>query len=143
MPVENIEPGLQPIPNGLELAIDTGFHQIIVENLIEGCIDTLDLNVICQPCLEEVYLGGPELMATECEDLTPVCLELTIGQLLNYEVTDNGLPYANGFLGCNVDTTVLYDAIAFSDDNSTYTLNSWQVNNNFFSMGQFLSLIHI
>ncbi len=139
VPIENIEPGLQPIPNGLELAIDTGFHQVIVENLLEGCIDTLDLNVSCQACLDEVYLGAPEIMAAECEELTPVCLELTVSQVLNYEVTDNGLPYTNGFLGCNVDTTVLYDAIAFSN-NSVYTLNSWQVNNNFFSMGQFIGL---
>ena len=139
VPVENIEPGLQPIPNGLELAIDTGFHQIIVENLAEGCIDTLDLTVICQPCLEDTYLGQPEIMAAACEDLTPICLELTVSQILNYEVTDNGLPYTNGFLGCNVDTTVLYDGIAFSN-NSVYTLNSWQVNNNFFSMGQFIGL---
>lgn len=139
VPVEIVQPGLQPIPNGLELAIDTGFHQIIVENLREGCVDTLELNVICRPCIEDTYLGQPEIMAAECEDLTPICLELTVPQILNYEVTDNGLPYTNGFLGCNVDTTVLYDGIAFSN-NSTYTLNSWQVNNNFFSMGQFIGL---
>ncbi len=139
VPIENVEPGLQPIPNGLELAIDTGFHQVIVENLLEGCIDTLDLNVLCRPCLEETYLGQPEIEAADCEELTPICLELTVTQILNYEVTDNGLPYTNGFLGCNVDTTVLYDGIAFSN-NSVYTLNSWQVNNNFFSMGQFIGL---
>ncbi len=139
VPIENIEPGLQPIPNGLELAIDTGFHQIIVEDLRQGCIDTLDLTVSCRPCVEETYLGQPEILAAECEELTPICLELTVPQILNYEITDNGLPYTNGFLGCNVDTTVLYDGIAFSD-NSVYTLNSWQVNNNFFSMGQFIGL---
>jgi|GEM_PF-1120313 len=139
IPIENIEPGLQPVPNGLELAIDTGFHQIIVENLREGCVDTLALNVICRPCLEDVYLGETEIASAECEALTPICLELTVPQILNYEVTDNGLPYTNGFLGCNVDTTVLYDGIAFSTTNA-YTLNSWQVNNNFFSMGQFNGL---
>ncbi len=137
--VEIVQAGLQPIPNGLELAIDTGFHQVIVEDLRQGCIDTIELNVICRPCLEDTYLGPPQVEAAVCEDLTPICLELTVPQILNYEVTDNGLPYTNGFLGCNVDTTVLYDGIAFSN-NSVYTLNSWQVNNNFFSMGQFIGL---
>ncbi len=137
--VEIAQPGLQPVPKGLELAIDTGFHQVIVEDLVQGCIDTIELNIICRPCLEDVYLGQPEILAAECDTLTPICLELTVPQILGYEVTDNGLPYANGFLGCNVDTTVLYDGIAFSN-NSVYTLNSWQVNNNFFSMGQFIGL---
>ena len=137
--VEIVQAGLQPIPYGLELAIDTGFHQVIVEDLQQGCLDTIELNVLCRPCLEDVYLGQPQVLAAECDTLTPICLELTVPQILNYEVTDNGLPYTNGFLGCNVDTTVLYDGIAFSN-NSVYTLNSWQVNNNFFSMGQFIGL---
>ena len=139
VPIESIQPGLQPIPNGLELAIDTGFHQVIVEDLRQGCIDTIELNVSCRACVEDIYLGQSQILAAECEDLTPICLELTVPQILNYEVTDNGLPYTNGFLGCNVDTTVLYDGIAFSSS-SIYRLNSWQINNNFFSMGQFSGL---
>ena len=138
-PIEDLQPGLQPVPNGLELAIDTGFHQIIIEDLVVGCVDTLNLTVTCFPCLDEIYLRPTDILADECEEVTAICLELNLPQISTYEVTDNGLPYLNGFLGCNVDTTIVYDAAAFSGP-GTFTLNSWQVNNNFFSMGQFIGL---
>lgn len=125
---------------GTRIQLDTGLHELIVEDFRRGCIDTFEINVTCIPCLDELYSGDLMLEAETCGDQTEICIDLASGQLSNYEIFDNGVLYTNSLTNCNIDTTIIYDAAGFSDSMIIYTLTSWQVNNNFFSMGQFIGL---
>ncbi|MEM9819759.1 MAG: SdrD B-like domain-containing protein [Bacteroidota bacterium] len=132
-------PSLDLFPNGLAVSLDTGFHQLIVTNTLKGCVDTLELTIDCVDCPEDFYSGPDLLMANGCDSLTQLCLGLSAINLSNYQITDNGAIYNDGFIGCDFDSIYTYVSLAFSQPGN-YTLNSWQVNNVFFSMGNFVSV---
>ena len=77
-----------------EIALDTGFHEIIVEHLMTQCADTLLINVTCQPddgCGIDA-LTALNLAVLDCDSLAEFCVDIAIGDLPNFVVTDNGLP---------------------------------------------------
>ncbi|MEM8907141.1 MAG: hypothetical protein AAGD05_04780, partial [Bacteroidota bacterium] len=137
--IANSAPTENFFPNGIALSLDTGFHQVIVEQTLSGCIDTFVVDIACIACLDNYYAGPDTLMATDCDTLTSICVSIDPNNLVNYTITDNGELYSNGFLGCDLDSIYTYSVSALNQPGN-YTLNSWQVNNVFFSMGNFVSI---
>ena len=94
------------------------------------------MTINCQDCFEEAYLGPQLLEASDCDSLTGLCLELILDNVANFSIIDNGLPYTGSFVGCNFDSLQSYLTLGYNTP-GFYALNSWQVNNVFFSMGNF------
>jgi hypothetical protein len=129
--------GTVNIPVGTLLAVDTGYHQIIMMEIATGCLDTIHVFVDCNPC-PPVYTGPLVIETVICDELITVCTDIEIDNLGNYVVTDNGLPYTGEFMGCDFDSLYAYLAIDFNS--GTYTLDSWTLNGNPFTMVDFSSL---
>jgi gliding motility-associated-like protein len=129
--------GTVNIPVGTLMAVDTGYHEIVMIEISTGCTDTIFVEVICNQC-PEIY-SGPSIIETEiCDEFTHVCTDIPMGNLDNYLITDNGDLYTEGFQGCDLDTLSFYPGVAFS--NGSYTLDSWMVNGLIFSLPLFDNL---
>ncbi|HHM20963.1 MAG TPA: gliding motility-associated C-terminal domain-containing protein, partial [Bacteroidetes bacterium] len=77
-----------------QVALDTGFHELMVVHLATQCADTLLLNVTCTPdndCGIEP-LSGLNLLAADCDSLTEFCVNVAPMDLPNFMVLDNGTP---------------------------------------------------
>ena len=75
-----------------QIALDTGFHEIIVVHLMTQCADTLLLNINCTPddgCGLDA-ITPVNLLAVDCDSTAEFCVDLAIIDLPNFMVTDNG-----------------------------------------------------
>ena len=126
------------IPNGTLMTVDTGFHQIIVIEIATGCSDTITVGVECQDC-PTLYSGPTTIAAESCSDLTDICLDATIEDILNYSITDNGDLYTDGFVGCDFDSLFTYLTVGFNTPGN-YTLDSWSINGTTFDLSSFGTL---
>ncbi|MFK7776147.1 MAG: gliding motility-associated C-terminal domain-containing protein [Saprospiraceae bacterium] len=215
------------------IAVDTGFHQITMLNLLSGCIDTMSLTINCVPdtlildtlieitsmdtlCLDEMLVGdlamvevicGDTINATvnytidtmtnciifegvnlgvhmlclrltnnlgdrtdiilnitvtppcgdgfinmdsatlgisDCAGTTPLCLEIPLGQIAAYNITDNGMAYANGFVGCDFDTSYSYNYFALPAQGTAgpYNVDLWMINDSIYS-GMFMTIVDL
>jgi len=90
------------------------------------CKETVIINVIYD-C--EDFLGDGETIMTECGEPAEYCLEVSLEEILNYTVTDNGDSYAGQFAGCNFDTSYSYTYFTIPSQGAMgpYTLVSWTV----------------
>ena len=219
--------------NGIDatIAVDTGFHQITMLNLLSGCIDTMSLTINCVPdtitldtlieitttgtlCLDEILVGDLTLVElicgdtssnvtvnytidtvtnciifeginfgidmlclrltnnlgdrtdiilnitvtlpcgngfinmdsatlglSDCAGTTPLCLEIPLGQIAGYNITDNGMAYSNGFAGCDFDTIFSYNYFALPAQGvaGPYNVDLWMVNDSTYS-GMFMTV---
>jgi len=212
------------------IAVDTGFHQITMLDLLTGCIDTMSLSINCVPdtlildvlieitkidtfCLDEMLVGDLALVEITCGDTvnmmvnytidtvanciifeginlgvdmlclrltnnlgdrtdiilnitvtppcgdgfinmdsatlglsdcggtTPLCLEIPLGQIAGYNITDNGMAYTNGFAGCDFDTSYSYNYFALPAQGAAgpYNVDLWMVNDSTYS-GMFMTV---
>ena len=126
------------IPNGTLMTVDTGFHEMIIVEISTGCSDTITLGVDCQDC-PTLYTGPATLAAESCSGLTEVCLDITIDDIFDYIITDNGDLYTDPFMGCDFDSLITYLTVGFNTPGN-YTLDSWTINSNTFSLTNFGSL---
>lgn len=69
---------------------------------------------------------------TDCDNGAWVCLPIPFGEIENFAVTDNDLPYLLGYLGCDLDTVVSY-SVGLLSPGSPYQLNEWSINGQTFS----------
>lgn len=92
---------------------------------------------------DDIFLGGPVpgLADTlyyeldQCTDRIEVCLAIPTSDLTNYQITDNGGPYASGIQGCDFDTLSLYRYFLLpgSGGLGPYVLQSWGIDGSSFS----------
>lgn len=126
----NLDVDLNQIPNGTLLTLDTGFHQLIITDLVTGCADTLIANVICDDC-PDVYSGSSTIVSDDCNDVTDLCLDIPFQEFLfNYEVLDNGTTYGGIRKGCGFDTlSTCYLVSALPDQGMAgpYSVDLWAV----------------
>ena len=54
-------------PNGTSIRIPIGTHQVVVNDPIVGCSDTLNAVITCREC-PEVYTGPLTVLSEDCED---------------------------------------------------------------------------
>ena len=132
----NLDVDLNQIPNGILLNLDTGFHELIIIDLITGCSDTLNAEVVCDDC-PDLYSGLMTIINGDCEDVTDLCLDISFQDFLfNYEVLDNGTSYTGIRKGCGFDTlSTCYLVSAIPDQGMAgpYLVDSWNVSGNTFT----------
>ena len=146
----NLDVDLNQIPNGTLLTLDTGFHELIITDLVTGCADTLIADVICDDC-PVVYNGPSIIVGNDCNDVTDLCLDIPFQKFLfNYEVLDNGTTYGGIRKGCGFDTlSTCYLVSALPDQGMAgpYSIDSWAVGGitfsaNFNSLQELLNLMN-
>ena len=146
----SLDVDLNLIPNGTLITLDTGFHELIITDLVTGCQDTLYADVICDDC-PIVYSGPSTVVGADCNSLTDLCLDIPLQEFLfNYDVIDNGLPYVGIRKGCGFDTlSTCYLVSALPDGGAAgpYAINSWALNgvtfaSNFNDLDELLNLMN-
>lgn len=69
---------------------------------------------------------------SECQSGSWICLPVPYGEIGDFAITDNDLPYLNGYLGCNLDTVIAY-SLSLLPSGGPYQLNEWTINGQSFS----------
>jgi hypothetical protein len=71
----------------------------------------------------------------DCSSLIDICVDIPISEISNYQITNNGQPYANGIAGCNFDTLNLYSYTGLFGQGALgpYILQNWTINGSIFS----------
>ena len=105
--------------NGFDVSLSSKFNEphSIFFGPILGLNDTLQFKI------------------DDCGTMVDICIDIPIADISNYQITNNGQPYANGIAGCNFDTLNLYDYTSLFGQGSLgpYILQSWTVNGSIFS----------
>ena len=72
---------------------------------------------------------------TDCVTTIDICIDIPISDISDYQITNNGQPYANGISGCNFDTINLYNYTSLFGQGALgpYILQSWAINGSIFS----------
>ena len=70
-----------------------------------------------------------------CSVSIDVCVDIPIADISNYQITNNGQPYANGIAGCDFDSLDLYDYTSLFGQGALgpYILQSWTIGGSIFS----------
>ncbi len=100
---------------------------IIVTNE-NGETDTLVVNVTVTP--EDCPDVTPTVVNTvDCENCTPVCLDIPFDMMGGYTVNLDGTEYTGAFDGCDVDSVYAfnYTQLLNAGASGPYTLDSWVV----------------
>lgn len=130
-------------PHGSLMTLDTGYHQLIFTEPVDGCLDTVIVVVNCSGC-PELYSGDSNLMAINCSSNTAVCFDIPIVEIADYTITDNGIPYVETIKDCAVDSTFSYDfsGLPGQGNSGPYQLQHWMVNGSVF-IGVFVNLTEL
>ncbi len=83
------------------------------------------------PLLTEIIDIDTALLVTEdCESGAGLCLDIALPDMVNYEITDNGVLYTGESLGCDYDTltTYGYTTLFGLGETGPYFLDSWMIN---------------
>jgi gliding motility-associated-like protein len=120
-------------PNGSLITLDTGFHELIFTEPVEGCLDTVIVLINCTAC-PEIYSGNTNLMAADCASNTAVCFDISINEITDYTISDNGFPYSGIIQECALDSSFSYDysGIPGLGTSGPYQLQNWMVNGSVF-----------
>lgn len=121
------------------LLIFFNVSQLFASTSNEFCLDATESE------FNEIYpsLSGPMLglddtlqfKISDCGTMTDICVDIPISEISNYQITNNGQPYANGIAGCNFDTLNLYDYTNLFGQGAIgpYILQSWTINGSIFN----------
>lgn len=122
-------PATASVDLGTELRFDTGFHRVILRNVLTACSDTVAVNVLCFDCapIHSYPLTSPGNIVwntTRCDVDTVFCTNIPNADLGQYVITDNGLPFLDfslcgNFVGLLLDTGVHH--LVFSNPGTTCT----------------------
>ncbi|MFN4254389.1 MAG: gliding motility-associated C-terminal domain-containing protein [Saprospiraceae bacterium] len=85
------------------------------------------------PCLDTIIAADSlHFFTNNCAAGAAACLDIPYQEIVNYTILDNGLPYAGGYLGCDVDTMIAYSVLLLPGGGQPvfgpYTLNEWKIN---------------
>jgi gliding motility-associated-like protein len=119
---------------GVSLGRDTMCFRRCYTN---GICDTVTMTIAIKPftsasdtaCIK-AYTGATVLTAP-CGSNAQICTQLQGTDTLNYVITDNGLPYKNGYISCGADTLYSYNyfSLVLNNPSGPWTMDSWAVNN--------------
>ncbi|MCP4089643.1 MAG: T9SS type B sorting domain-containing protein, partial [Gammaproteobacteria bacterium] len=121
-----------------------GTHELILTDNA-GCSDTLLIHLLEQPEPQ-----NPDIISTErvvagvsCEvGEYEFCVDIPLEEISQYEITDNGVSYTAGFIGCSFigSMSYSYNAIPGLGEAGPYMIDSWMIDGEEFSEGAFTDL---
>ncbi|MEM9920037.1 MAG: gliding motility-associated C-terminal domain-containing protein [Bacteroidota bacterium] len=138
---DTLEATVNITPNGSILSVDTGYHEIILDNAVLGCRDTLYAIINCITC-PYVYAGSSSIEVDDCDSAATVCLEIPFNDLSAYSISVNNATYAGPTAPCEYDSIYTYDFSALFAEPGPYLLQGWQVNGSSF-LGSFNNISHL
>lgn len=95
-----VYPVTQVISASAALEFDTGYHQLILEYIPEGCLDTVDIYVNCLDCGDFITVENETIPLTDCNTNAIFCVEIPFIDISSYTIMDSGFPYINGTPAC-------------------------------------------
>ncbi|MEL6636962.1 MAG: SdrD B-like domain-containing protein, partial [Bacteroidota bacterium] len=126
---------------GTQIAVDTGFHQLVLTLDSTGCSDTLWLDVACDLC-PDYYAGPDSLLADSCAGTAPLCLDVELVNLPQFTIEDNGALFTGDFRPCAIDTSFQYVVFPLAIP-GIYELVSWEVNGTNFTLPLFTTVAQL
>ncbi len=135
-----LTPSYTGIAMGTLLEIDmTGKDSeiITITSLSDNCTDEITINR-CNTtprCLQNLSDELYEVTLTDCNEMGNICIPVSLGSILDYDILVNGSPYKNGLQGCYATTTFTYTYFSIPDQGAKgpYQVNAWTINDNTFS----------
>ncbi len=117
-------------PNGSQITLDTGYHELIFTEPVEQCEDTLIIVINCIPC-GELYSGSTNYELDNCNDNQAVCFEIPTNDYAEYIVSIDGLVYNGSVNACSTDSFYRYDYSTIPGGGvlGPYLLQNWTINN--------------
>lgn len=111
--------------------LPAGTYSVIIrDKSFDTCWIKVDITIspaqgCCKSVISEELI---EVKTKKCDELAEVCIPLSIDKLLEYILSDNGSPYANGFKGCDFDTSISYTYFALpgSGESGPYSIK-WSI----------------
>ncbi len=92
-----------------QIALDTGLHHVVFTNIGTGCQDTLMALVSCvadNGCGIDA-LASLNLTVDDCGDDVQFCVTLSLTNLVNTVVTDNGAAFAGNIGLCDINSNYI------------------------------------
>lgn len=93
--------------------------------------EKLTTELVCQDACSNIFSASTiEEIVTDCELGLQYCIDIPLSDTNEYDYFLNGESYANGFLGCKIDTIANYAYFSIPDRgaNGPYQLEAWTVN---------------
>ncbi|MEM6965221.1 MAG: gliding motility-associated C-terminal domain-containing protein [Bacteroidota bacterium] len=125
--------------NNTQLQLGVGNHQLIFTETATGCTDTTIVIVNCptvvDPCPVDLIAQDSIILFTDCESTGELCVEISLNEILDYEILVNGQAYNDLFAGCNFDSVVSYHLFVLPGKGNfgPYQLDSWMFNGQSYS----------
>ncbi len=137
------------------------FASFIIQEIENGCVDYFGTaggseaacvsicdDVFCDSILLWVEVIEPLIPCTpffnentyhlgiqDCSELTGLCMSIALENIDDFEITQNGNPYDNGFGPCEIDTIYAYSfsTLTGQGEQGPYQLDEWSVNGEIFN----------
>ncbi|MFT6708132.1 MAG: gliding motility-associated-like protein, partial [Flavobacteriales bacterium] len=90
--------------------------------LLEDCVDCNEVDVIA--------ISSNTIPIYDCSGQAAYCTDIDLEDVLNFTITDNGLPYSGNFWGCEFDSVLTFSAFTIPSQGTfgPYHVDSWTVN---------------
>lgn len=92
-----------------QLALDTGYHELVFVQFSSGCQDTLFANVTCSvnngcgiSALSPLTIG-----VGDCSETTQFCVSVSVLDLPNFQISDNGSAFGGTIGICDLNGTTV------------------------------------
>ncbi|MFT5262326.1 MAG: gliding motility-associated-like protein, partial [Polaribacter sp.] len=103
---------------------DANNCSLVLDNieLLEDCVDCNEVDVIA--------ISSNTIPIYDCSGQAAYCTDIDLEDVLNFTITDNGLPYSGNFWGCEFDSVLTFSAFTIPSQGTfgPYHVDSWTVN---------------
>jgi gliding motility-associated-like protein len=106
------------VPNGTQISLETGIHELIFIDIMGGCTDTLFTNVFCDTIPDDcgnMLLSEDFQLITNCDSTALFCFDIVSFDLDNFVVTINNEIYDGLFETCEVGGLEIALALSAGD----------------------------
>jgi gliding motility-associated-like protein len=115
---------------GLRAGVDTAC--LVITTADGNTVNVrLIVTVTLPRCGSDILAADSLVVVSNCENgLAKACIEIPLDSIPNYDITDDGTPYINGFEGCRFDTTFAYTYFTVPSQGAAgpYRVDYWVVN---------------
>jgi gliding motility-associated-like protein/uncharacterized repeat protein (TIGR01451 family) len=131
-----VQPNFTSTPMGTGLTLAATANEVVYVNLLDGCTDTLVVNVNYTPFTGGILGNKFAVVSANCDfgDLG-ICLGIPYDELANYDFELNGQPFNGSFGICDYVANHYYTYVTLPGlgAEGPYNLEDWTVNGQHFT----------